>query len=321
MKTRTFSWLAVCLLSWSISTAVLAGAASDLARAARSSQPILASVGAAAAGLDPASLATLRRVSRRADAAVLPSARTRAVRSEYHSRSAPDGSTRSVSARRCGSSTLTSLRRCLIITSAVRFLSAATFLGSVSGAAEPAPCAARNCAAVPSSPGATRLTISYRSCSRFSTGVAVSSSRCRDRSSRISFPEALRGARTRCASSTMIRSHGSPVSVDLSGSRRAAASEASTTGRSAPAAPASRRWAAGSRPARTVGIPNLRSSSSCHWVTSPAGVMTSARPASPRSLSSARISPASMVLPSPTSSARIARPRIRRNALRAACIW
>ncbi len=249
------------------------------------------------------------------------SARTRAVRSEYQSRSGPDGSTRSVSASRCGSSTLTSLRRCLIITSAVRFRSAGTFLGSWSGAAEPAPCAARNCAAVPSSPGATRLTISYKSCRRFSTGVAVSSSRCRDRSSRISFPEALRGARTRCASSTMIRSHWSQVSADLSGSRRAAASEATATGRSALPATGSRPGISRSRPTRTVGTPNLRSSSSCHWVTSPAGAMTRARSASPRSRSSARIRPASMVLPSPTSSARIARPRIRRSAPRAACSW
>src|SRR5260370_5829751 len=191
----TFSPLPANRLSWSSSTAVLAWSArSAPARRARSSQPTLASVGAAAAGLDPASFATLRNVSLRDGVAVLPSARTRAVRSQYQSRSAPDGSTRSVSARRCGSSTLTSLRRCLIITSAVRFRSAATLLGSWPGAPEPAPWPARNCAAVPSSPGATRLTISYRSCSRFSTGVAVSSSRCRDRSSRISFPEALRGA-------------------------------------------------------------------------------------------------------------------------------
>lgn len=70
-------------LSWSSSTAVLAGAPSAPARAARSYQPILASVGAAAAGLDPASLATLRSVRRWDGVAALPSARTRAVRSEY----------------------------------------------------------------------------------------------------------------------------------------------------------------------------------------------------------------------------------------------
>ncbi len=61
------------------------------------------------------------------------------------------------------------------------------------------------------------------------------------------------------------------------------------------------------------------SSSSCHCVTRPAGAITSVRSASPRSRSSARISLASMVLPSPTSSARIARPRILRSATRAAC--
>ena len=52
--------------SRSSSTAALAGPSIAPARAARSAQPTLASVGAAAAGLDPASLATLRSVSRRA---------------------------------------------------------------------------------------------------------------------------------------------------------------------------------------------------------------------------------------------------------------
>jgi hypothetical protein len=51
----------------------------------------------------------------------------------YQSRSASGGSTSRVSASRWGSSTLTSLRRCLIITSAVRLRSAAAFFGASAG--------------------------------------------------------------------------------------------------------------------------------------------------------------------------------------------
>ena len=50
---------------------------------------------------------------------------------------------------------------------------------------------------------------------------------------------------------------------------------------------------------------NLLSSSPCHWSTSDAGQRMSTRLASPRTLSSLRMMPASIVLPSPTSSARM----------------
>jgi len=85
------------------------------------------------------------------------------------------GVTKIVSARRGGSITATSLRRCLTITSRVRARSSSRLYGLDS--TDAAPCLARNWAGVPSSPGATRLTSWYRSDSLFSTGVAVSISR------------------------------------------------------------------------------------------------------------------------------------------------
>jgi hypothetical protein len=51
----------------------------------------------------------------------------------YQSRSAGGGSISRVSAKRRGRSTLTSLRRCLTITSAVRLRSAAAFFGASAG--------------------------------------------------------------------------------------------------------------------------------------------------------------------------------------------
>ena len=126
----------------------------------------------------------------------------------------------------------------------------------------------------------------------------------------ISFPDALFADRSRCASSATTRSHPPPVSSLFSGSLRAAASETSSTG------PPPRQSGTPLRAVTMdVGRLNLRSNSSRHCSTRPAGVSTSVRSAKPRNRSSERIKPASMVLPSPTSSARIARPRMRRSTV------
>ena len=67
--------------------------------------------------------------------------------------------------------------------------------------------------------------------------------------------------------------------------------------------------------------PNLVSSSSRHCPTSEAGVSTSTRSAMPRSAYSLSTMPASMVLPSPTSSASSTRPRNCFSTLRTVSIW
>ena len=67
--------------------------------------------------------------------------------------------------------------------------------------------------------------------------------------------------------------------------------------------------------------PNFVSISSCHWATREAGVRMRTFRASPRTTSSFRTIPASIVFPRPTSSARIARPRISRSTRRAVSTW
>ena len=66
---------------------------------------------------------------------------------------------------------------------------------------------------------------------------------------------------------------------------------------------------------------NLRRISPCHCSISEGGTSTRTERARPRIISSDRISPASMVLPRPTSSHSIARPRNRRSTVLAVRIW
>lgn len=283
LKTITWPPPAVRLRSSSTSVAAFSVCLSRRARPARSSQPTPASVGASAAGLDPAWRCTLRSARRRAGAASRPSRPTRSETAAYSSASSWPGVTRMVSARLATSPPSPSRWR------------------------------ARNWAGVPSRPGATRLTSWKRSSRRFSTGVAVSSSRCRVRRDRASRPEAVLGALRRWASSAMTTSHRLEVRTWRRGSRRAVANEASTTA-PAPSSGIAPPGTPGPPRAMVTGRPNLDSSSSLHCSTRPAGTTTRARSPGPRWRSSARTMPASMVLPNPTSSARMARPRIRRRA-------
>ena len=177
------------------------------------------------------------------------------------------GVTKIVSARRGGSITATSLRRCLTITSRVRTRSSSRLCGLDS--TDAAPCLARNWAGVPSSPGATqqahqliqvRQLVLHRCCGQHQqiTGAEAACA---------SLPDALRGLRSRCASSTITRSQLVSVSLPSSGSRRRGASDAMVTGRSRTPT----RVGVDPDRAIVVGNPNFRSSSSRHWSTSPAG--------------------------------------------------
>ena len=138
----------------------------------------------------------------------------------------------------------------------------------------------------------------------------------------------------RWASSTTTRSQSSDASRLRSGSRRAVANEAITTASGSSVRGPSIGTSSGtevstailvvrqpSRVATIVGQPNFRSSSSPHCPTSPVGARTRTLVASPRCRSSVMTIPASMVLPSPTSSARIARPFICLRTTLAALSW
>ena len=176
--------------SWSSRTAALAGAGKGPAPGGQVVPAGLAQRGRGRGRARPGERATLRNVSRLAGGGC-PRPRRGPARSRSEYQLALRPRTARPAASRPGAAAAARSPRCAGAGSSPRRSASAappTFLGSVPGAAELAPCAARNCAAVPSSPGATRLTSSYRSCSRFSTGVAVSSSRCRERSSRTSLP-------------------------------------------------------------------------------------------------------------------------------------
>ena len=71
--------------------------------------------------------------------------------------------------------------------------------------------------------------------------------------------------------------------------------------------------------AMTNSSPNFVSSSSCHWLISDAGVRIRIRLTNPRANNSFMIIAASMVLPSPTSSANNACPRIEFSTVSAVC--
>ena len=76
-----------------------------------------------------------------------------------------------------------------------------------------------------------------------------------------------------------------------------------------------------SRPKISKDAPNFSCISSCHWVVRPAGQMISVRLACPRCESACHTIPASMVFPSPTSSAIRNRRLALETTLCAAKIW
>ena len=88
------------------------------------------------------------------------------------------------------------------------------------------------------------------------------------------------------------------------------------------ACPEGRRFARISGPSVVrQSMPKFAASSARHWLTSEGGTRTSARSTRPRSRYSERTSPASTVLPRPTSSASSARPRKTERTLRAVSSW
>ena len=141
---------------------------------------------------------------------------------------------------------------------------------------------------------------------RFSTGVAVSKSSERVGRARTRWADTLRGCLTRWASSTITRSQRTDARRSRNGGRRALGRETSRTGHPSESS-------GNDFPLRSTidGRANFLSSSSCHCSTKPAGTTIRERLAMPRRRNSDRTRAASMVLPSPTSSARMARP----------CIW
>src|SRR5439155_1184697 len=157
-------------------------------------------------------------------------------------------------------------------------------------------------------PGFSRVTRLNSSSMSFWTGVAVSSSMYFFERPATNRQFRLSRFLSRWASSTMMRSQGRAWAAPRWGSRFAVSIDAIRNGFRSQSR-ADRRTANGRE--------NFVSISSRHWSVSAAGVRTSARWMSPRTAYSLRTSPASIVLPRPTSSARIARPRMSRRTRRA----
>src|SRR3989442_3000607 len=146
----------------------------------------------------------------------------------------------------------------------------------------------------------------------FWTGVAVRSSMSLFESPATKRQFRLKRFLSRWASSTTMRSHGRAWAARRWGSRFAVSMDAMRKGLRSQSR-TDRRTAKGKA--------NFVSISSRHWPVSAAGVRTRTRWMSPRTAYSLRTSPASIVLPRPTSSARIARPRKSRKTRSAVRSW
>src|SRR6267143_517012 len=152
-------------------------------------------------------------------------------------------------------------------------------------------------------PGFRRLTRLNSSSMSFWTGVAVRRSMYFFERPATNRQFTLSRFLRRCASSTMTKSHDVCWAKARWGSRFAVSIDAIRSGRRSQS-PTDRRTANGNS--------NFDSISSCHCPVSEAGVRMRARRTRPRIAYSFSKRPASIVFPRPTSSARIARPRISR---------
>ncbi len=164
----------------------------------------------------------------------------------------------------------------------------------------------RNSVSVASNPGFSTVIRLYSSRRLFSTGVAVSIRMNFFWREFTSFQFELVRFFRQCASSTITMSQGTSERADACGSMRAMAMEATTRGSLCQRRAGSERNPGSSGEAGAM--PNFSTNSPFHCETSEGGVSTRTLRTMPRIQYSFRTRHASMVLPSPVSSASRARP-------------